>query len=1175
MASFTPHYNLAIFDFGDQLDAPLNVQREIDRFLVIDKQLYALFSIFGSGVINGWIVEDNGFTTENGISVSISPGLGIIRYIGSETTFPASLDGLPPNSIVKIYAVLRGSTPQDRIVDFAYSSTELGDFAILLAEITTGQAAVTNINNNIRQLIGFKEIIKQEIDIHKHRGTPSKIDLQDETKNQLPGAKIEGIDADKIISGIFDIERLPLIDHDDLEFDGILTHAQLDSFVKTFNENNKQLLGEITSVNLLRLILFIKSKYVDVDEHFVNELAIIPGISPDEFIDFEASTAYINLQEKCISGRPPKKGEFVDITWNTQTAFANAFKSTNIVVQGGKIFLARDNTQIDTIENFETTAGSGGEIPGFSKDTEVVFDNFNVVAESATTLRTEGFFSGKFTADRRYKALFSKTFSEARDWSKYDELILNIKTLTVSHGSVFCYFVTGTGASAKNSSIFMLLSEDEVTDNSDTVQNDFELRTFDISEENRTNVTKFVIFCDDITNAPEFFVDDVYVRTSALFAPQGTINLRYSSSASVTFHSIFYDAVTPEDTSVKVRLRTAASGSLLTRASYSNSLRSGDVIALPGTDAEIELQLITNDRSKTPSIESVKLRLLVESSVNGFDIRTKTEWGLGEAYNIDFVDTSGDLANLEISSPINVGGISFSYLQAIREIDDGDIGVIGFSGVYMPVSPNQALNWATNQLKRFSEPVSSVRRFDKNYVVADRDNDRVLLVNSRGKLVRGFGSINGTDEDFYPLSSVYNPNTEVLTIILSRGIDSNSILLEKVSLFIGVTEIPLTASDKIIDNNKSSQIIEIQLSTDKASQLVDYEGDLFVNFKTGAFPLEIAQNNNAAALIGVRGVITFIGDFTYMDGINHPIFVNILSNDNWIVGNSSIEYEEPETKVEGSQSTLKANPSSVSTSVNSQAGTKISGGKAPYSVQTGPNSSIATAQFSGDVLLVRGVSSGSTSLTVQDSSSSPVRLNISVSVGTGSGTNTSTTGSTAPTGYASILEFNPETLETLFSSSSVLFSDFSLGGIYEQSDERIIVAGVYKDPSALSSNSSTSTSSASSSGIVVDADLSEMQKFREAAIDALSDYRGIVAILDKPSNNMVFSYISPDGLYASDVDINEDGNLVVAESSFADSSGRVIVLDDFGNIIRSYGERLFGVVNDAKAAGDGHVLISI
>ena len=178
MAGLTPYFYLAFFDFGDKLDAPLNVQKEIDRFMVIDKQLYAIYSIFGDGVIDGWTVEDNGFSETNGISVSISPGLGIIRFIASSSDFPTVVDGLPSNSTVNIYAVLRGSTAETREVDFAYDFGDLGDSAILLAEVVTGQSAVVSINNNVRELIGFEAVIRNEINQHKHRGTPSKIDLR-------------------------------------------------------------------------------------------------------------------------------------------------------------------------------------------------------------------------------------------------------------------------------------------------------------------------------------------------------------------------------------------------------------------------------------------------------------------------------------------------------------------------------------------------------------------------------------------------------------------------------------------------------------------------------------------------------------------------------------------------------------------------------------------------------------------------------------------------------------------------------------------------------------------------------------------------------------------------------------------------------------------------------------
>ena len=97
--SSTKYYNLAIFDRGDRLDNSLNIRKEQDRFTAIDNQLYALFKIFGNGVINGWNVQAN-----TGLSVIVSPGLGIIGYVGSQTLFPANLT-LSPNSTNYIYVI--------------------------------------------------------------------------------------------------------------------------------------------------------------------------------------------------------------------------------------------------------------------------------------------------------------------------------------------------------------------------------------------------------------------------------------------------------------------------------------------------------------------------------------------------------------------------------------------------------------------------------------------------------------------------------------------------------------------------------------------------------------------------------------------------------------------------------------------------------------------------------------------------------------------------------------------------------------------------------------------------------------------------------------------------------------------------------------------------------------
>jgi hypothetical protein len=158
----TKNFGLYFFDFGDQLDSSLSIQKETDRFVLIDKQLYGLYSIFGNGVVSGWTVRDAGFSTRKGISVSIDGGLGIINYLASETSIPASVSNLPSNSIIDILAVLTGSTIRDRSVNFIYTPVDSNyGSGLRVAQVTTGENSILLIDNTVRDLISFEELIKE------------------------------------------------------------------------------------------------------------------------------------------------------------------------------------------------------------------------------------------------------------------------------------------------------------------------------------------------------------------------------------------------------------------------------------------------------------------------------------------------------------------------------------------------------------------------------------------------------------------------------------------------------------------------------------------------------------------------------------------------------------------------------------------------------------------------------------------------------------------------------------------------------------------------------------------------------------------------------------------------------------------------------------------------------
>lgn len=307
MAGKTPYLSLAYFDFADRLDFRINARREVDRFVTIDKQLYGLYSIFGDGVISGWDVFNNGFSDTTGISVGISSGQGLIAGIACQTSQTSVINGLLPNLDQYIFATKIGSTSYDRRVEFIASQTRPSASSILLASVVTTANGISDIDTTLREAIGFTSDVIADVLTHKHRGTPSKIDLVLETKNTLPASKIEDFDATKVTQGIFDRERIPQLLHDDLDNNGVLTHPQLDSIARTLISDNNSLfdsplMGDVALINQLQQILFLKYKYENVDKFFVNQLCAIPGVN--QVFDEYHSTAYIREKDQCIIGLP-------------------------------------------------------------------------------------------------------------------------------------------------------------------------------------------------------------------------------------------------------------------------------------------------------------------------------------------------------------------------------------------------------------------------------------------------------------------------------------------------------------------------------------------------------------------------------------------------------------------------------------------------------------------------------------------------------------------------------------------------------------------------------------------------------------------------------------------------------------------------------------------------------
>ena len=476
--------------------------------------------------------------------------------------------------------------------------------------MTSGANSIESIDESVRQQITFRELIKAAVRLHRHRGgsnNPSKIDLESEVKGQLPSFRIADFDSEKITTGTFDLARMPALDHADLDNVGILTHPQLDSFVKTIQSSNKEIFGEVLSSIVLQFLIAAKFIYDDpdsaqyfadrtVDQYMHNEIAVIPGITPNTLIDFDNTTADIDLTDHYIAGLLPSTGTSFYVTYDTALAWQSSYQFDNLVLVGDMVTLAfNDAEEINTlsIEGFETATSNDqildddGGTGLFKKEIEELDGDAHLRSDATSTNVVEGFYSGAFTHQQSFRLLYTKVFDETQDWSTYDSLILYVKCLDQIHGAVKLYL---TSTSGEQSAEYVLLTQDEVTQNQDPGSNNFEVRTIDLTNISFSDtIASMTIYSDDLDNPFKFWIDDVTIQRAVLLPEEGQMILRYSASAQVTFAQIEFDTTEPSGTSITVRARAASSTALLPRAEWTSYLESGNIINLVGSDLEIEV----------------------------------------------------------------------------------------------------------------------------------------------------------------------------------------------------------------------------------------------------------------------------------------------------------------------------------------------------------------------------------------------------------------------------------------------------------------------------------------------------------------------------------------------------------------------------------------------------------
>jgi len=1115
MPSSTKYFGLGYFDFGDPFGSDFAEAVEIERWVFLDKQLYGMMSIFGNGVVSGWEVEQDG-----AFGVKITSGHGHINFVASRTNYAASLEGFAPGTTSYIYARISATTGYTEAVDFIISNNSglLGANFLLISKVTTSSTSIIEIDDSVRTEIGFLEIIKAAIREHKHRGGslhPSKINLASEVKGQLPSFRIADFDAEKVSTGTFDLSRIPLLDHSDLTNTGLLTHPQLDSFVKNLQADNVELFGEIMTSNFIQFVIGMKLLYDDpdsafydsskvFDETFPNEFVVIPGVTPNSFIDFDNSTATINLESHYIRGVPPNVGTSFYVNYDTALAWRSAYLLDDLAISGNTVLLAysdSDELSVLKIEDFEGATSPGSVISDGQMWTHEVVeldDAAQIVAHSSATNVYEGFYAGEVTNQQSFRSQFVKEFSYGQDWSTYDRFVIGVKCMDQIHGPVRMYLVSGSGDQSDD---YTLLATSEVTENSDTLANDYELRVIDLSTISfRSNVKKIVIYTDDLTNPFRFFIDAITVQRAVLLPEEGTMKIRYSSPTQVTFSSIEWTSTEPAGTEVRVRVKAASSTALLGRSEYTDYLSSGDLVNLEGSDLEVEVTFEPDaDRLNSPVLSSLRLLITTEAEINGFAINTLDEWSRGSTGNVE-IDNSGTLS---LEEPIYVDSHYYCLGNAVNQSRQ----VFETSGYYTevelavfgnqtPISPNQVFKTIEDGetsagLARLFDPRSVVRQHDRTFVVADTYNDRVLQLDEDGTLIAGFGSVNYEHSSkLFPISACVDTRTGILYIVWTKKINFATVDVSKITVQTSNEQIRMVQdSDKIMgvtmdelsSVNSEGQILPIHLTAQNAAVVSQMTSDAFVLVGEAALSSGIDTDSYFYRSVGTSlGIPLFVGKFAYIDGVFSPTFADKTEDDTFLVANGTVGIKE-------------------------------------YDFPTDVDESISQ--------------------------------NANVS---------------------SIIEVDEDNA-VIFSSDIMEFSPFVPGRVERISSTSLLVGGLKKGGSEGTPSATLDFRTISGTP---ENRATQKQVLDEVFFPSTDPYVGAVMVYNQDAQTATFQYTSPEGVVVSDVDLDPiDGTYVVAESSFA-RSGRIIKLDAAGNIVFSFGEGAYGVINDVNVQLDGSFIIS-